>query len=116
MSFKTEVKFVQGLNEEITFHVGKSAAGNFEIIDNADENDLWFHIDNESSAHVVASIPENMDRKKLKYIVKQGAILCKQNSRFKKVPTDVIYTKIKNIEKTSIVGMVRVTDGKIVRI
>jgi len=116
MSFKTEVKFIQGLNEEITFHVGKSAAGNFEIIDNANENDLWFHIDNESSAHVVASIPENIDRKKLKYIIKQGAILCKQNSRFKKVAADVIYTKIKNIEKTSIVGMVRVTDGKIVRI
>jgi predicted ribosome quality control (RQC) complex YloA/Tae2 family protein len=118
MSYKTEVKFVQGLNEEITFHIGKSPSGNFEIIDNADEDDLWFHVDNESSCHVVASIPENMDRKDIRYIMKQGAVLCKQNSKFKKskTKTNIIYTKIKNVEKTDIPGKVEVSDGKNIRI
>lgn len=118
MSYKTEKKFIQGLNQEIMFHIGKSADGNFEIIDNAEENDLWFHIDNESSCHVIASIPESMDRKNMKYIVKQGAILCKQNSRFKtsKTAVGIIYTKVKNIEKTDIPGKVIVSEGKIVSV
>jgi hypothetical protein len=115
MSYKTEVKFVQGLNQEITFHIGKSASGNFEIIDNADEDDLWFHVDNESSCHVIASIPENMDRKDIRYIVKQGAILCKQNSRFK-TKTNIIYAKVKNVEKTNIPGKVVVSEEKMVSV
>lgn len=118
MSFKTEVKYIQGLNQEITFHVGKSAAGNFDIIDNANENDLWFHINNESSAHVIADVPDSVDRKNLKYIAKHGAIMCKQNSRFKKskTPVDIIYTKIKNVEKTKILGKVEISEGKIMRV
>jgi len=115
MSYKTEVKFIQGLNQEIIFHVGKSAAGNFEIIDNAKDDDLWFHIDNKSSCHVVASVPEALDRKNIRYIVKQGAILCKQHSRFK-TKTTIVYTKIKNIEKTDIPGKVIVSEEKLINV
>lgn len=116
MSYKTEVKFIQGLNQEITFHVGKSANGNFEIIDNAGENDLWFHVDKEASPHVIAVIPEKIDKKSIKYIVKQGAILCKQNSNFRtsKQPVSIIYSKVKNINKTNVCGTVTVDEGKIV--
>jgi len=118
MSYKTEEMFIQGLNQEITFYVGKSAQGNFDIIDNAKEDDLWFHLDNEASCHVIASIPETVDRKNIRYIVKQGAILCKQNSILKnsKIKTDIIYARVKNIEKTFIPGRVVVKEGKIVSI
>jgi predicted ribosome quality control (RQC) complex YloA/Tae2 family protein len=118
MSFKTEVKLVQGIQEYITFYIGKNAYGNFEIIDNSEEDDLWFHVNNDSSCHVIASIPSTIDRKDVKYIVKQGAILCRQNSRFKssKIPVDIVYTKIKNVEKTDIPGKVIVKDGKVVRV
>ena len=118
MSYKTEEMFIQGLNQEITFYVGKSAEGNFDIIDNAKADDLWFHVDNESSCHVIASIPETLNRKDVRYIVKQGAILCKQNSRFKasKIKTNIIYTKVKDVEKTDIPGRVVVKEGKIVSI
>jgi len=118
MSYKTEVKLIQGLNQDITFFIGKSAAGNFEIIDNADEHDLWFHLDNEASCHVIASIPETIDRKDLRYIIKQGAILCKQNSSTKnsKTKTNVVYTRVKNVEKTKIPGKVIVSEEKIISI
>lgn len=116
MSYKTEVKSFQGL--EITFHIGKSAVGNFEIIDNAKENDMWFHVDKEASSHVIAVIPEDFDKKNMKYVVKQGAILCRQHSHFKtlKKPVSIIYTKIKNITKTAIVGSVVVSEGKTVNV
>lgn len=116
MSYKTEVKSFQGL--EITFHIGKSASGNFEIIDNAKENDMWFHVDKEASSHVVAAIPDNFDKKFTKYVVKQGAILCRQHSHLKtsKKPISIIYTKIKNITKTAVVGSVVISQGKIVNV
>jgi predicted ribosome quality control (RQC) complex YloA/Tae2 family protein len=118
MSFKTETKYIPALSQEITFHIGKSAEGNFEIIDNADENDLWFHVEGDSSAHVIASLPDDIDRKKITYIVKQGAILCRQNSRLKssKTAVKIIYTRIKNIEKTDIPGKVQVTNGTVISV
>lgn len=118
MSFTTEANYIYGLKQEITFHIGKSASGNFDIIDNADENDLWFHVDNEPSSHVVANIPNNIDRKNVKYIIKQGAILCKQNSKFKKskMAVNIIYTRVKNVSKTNIIGKVEISEGKIVTV
>uniref|UniRef100_A0A6C0BAI3 NFACT RNA-binding domain-containing protein n=1 Tax=viral metagenome TaxID=1070528 RepID=A0A6C0BAI3_9ZZZZ len=116
MSYKSEIKSIQGLN--ITFYIGKCAAGNFDIIDLAEENDIWFHINNESSAHVIASIPEQLDKKKIKYIIKQGAILCKQHSRFKtsKKSISIVFTKVKHITKTTIPGTVIITEEKIVHV
>ena len=79
------------------------------IIDVANSNDLWFHIEGESSCHVIASMPIDMklDKKQLRQIVTQGAVLCKSKSRFrsnKNVP--VIYTKVENITKSEPVGTV----------
>jgi predicted ribosome quality control (RQC) complex YloA/Tae2 family protein len=116
MSHKTEIKCIQGLN--ITFYIGKCAAGNFDIIDLAEENDIWFHINNESSAHVIASIPEIVDKKNIKYIIKQGAILCKQHSRFKtsKQSVSIVFTKVKYVTKTTIPGTVIITEEKVVNV
>uniref|UniRef100_A0A6C0LD84 NFACT RNA-binding domain-containing protein n=1 Tax=viral metagenome TaxID=1070528 RepID=A0A6C0LD84_9ZZZZ len=116
MSYKTEIKCIRGQN--IIFYIGKCAAGNFDIIDLAEENDIWFHISNESSAHVIASIPENTDKKELKYIIKQGAILCKQHSRYKtsKQSTTIVFTKVKHVTKTTIPGTVIISEEKVVHI
>ena len=75
-------------------------------------------MDKETSSHVVAAIPENFDKKNMKYVVKQGAILCRQHSHFKtsKKPVSIVYAKIKNIIKTGIVGSVIVSDGKTVNV
>ena len=116
--YKIEEQYNQGLKTMITFYIGKSAAGNFEIIDISDPDDIWFHINNDSSAHVIAKMPINIDKKDIKYIIKHGAVICKQNSKYKsaKTPTEIIYAKIKHIEKTSTIGAVHVIDGKIVRV
>ena len=116
--YKIEEQYNQGLKMAITFYIGKSAAGNFEIIDISEPDDIWFHINNDSSAHVIAKLPADFNKKDLKYIIKHGAVICKQNSKYKtaKVPTEIIYTKVKNIEKTNTIGSVHVTDEKIVRV
>ena len=109
---KKETIYVQGLNMEIQFLVGKHQNENSTLIDYANPNDLWFHASNVSSCHVVALLEDEsekiFDKKSLKYIVKQGALLCKKYtaklSNIKNV--EIIYTKVQNVKKTDKEGMV----------
>lgn len=108
--------FIPKLNETITFYVGKNKFDNFTIIDNAKENDLWFHIDDQASCHVVASVNDlQLCNKKLLPIIKQGALLCKKNSKYKSnKDISIVYTKIKSVIKTEIIGTVNLLENKII--
>ena len=113
---KTQEIFIPHLNCNITYFVGSNAIQNFEIIDNACENDLWFHVNNRPSCHIIAQIPRDIPRKSLKYVIKQGAILCKQNSKYKSDKNlEIIFAKIKNIQKTDVIGTVKVNEGTILK-
>ena len=100
---------IPALKSNITYTVGKNAHSNFDIIDVANSNDLWFHIEGESSCHGIASMPIDvkLDKKQLRQIVTQGAVLCKSKSRFRSNKNvTVIYTKVENITKSEPVGTV----------
>ena len=116
-TMKTENIFIEALKREITFNIGKKQSENFEVIDNASLDDLWFHAKNESSCHVVCQIPDDLDKKDLRYIIKVGALLCKINTNKLKSQNDVeiIYTKIKNITKTNIEGCVLTENTKTIK-
>lgn len=107
---KTEVISIPIINCEITFTIGQNAVENDHIIDIAASNDIWFHVDNKKSCHVVASIPDNFDRKDIKYIVSQGAVLCKKYSYPKEKKLPILFAKIKNIQKTNVPGLVFVPE------
>jgi predicted ribosome quality control (RQC) complex YloA/Tae2 family protein len=111
---KTRDIFIAPIKKTITFLLGESAHDNEAVIDLAKEDDIWFHIgEGKSSAHIVALLPSDIDRKEKKYIIKQGAVLCKQVSKYKsekQVP--IIYAKIKDIEKTSVPGTVIIKEGQ----
>jgi DNA relaxase NicK len=114
---QTENLFLQGLNREITFYIGQHKNENFDVIDKGEPDDLWFHANEVSSCHVVAIIPKDISRKEIKYIIKAGAILCKKYTNKLKSLSDIeiIYTKIKNIEKTQCLGCVKVkNENKII--
>lgn len=105
--------FIPKVNEEVHFVIGKNAKENFEIIDHSKPNDLWFHIENAPSCHVIAKINDSWDRKQIASVVKQGALLCKINSKFASVQNvPVIYTKVQHVEKTKIIGSVIVHNEK----
>ena len=44
---------------EITFRLGKNALENHELIDDADPNDLWFHLDGFPSGHCILEVNRN---------------------------------------------------------
>ena len=104
-------------NLNIEFVIGKNARENFEIIDDAEDHHMWFHIEGQSSGHIIAKIDEEVDKKTLRYIVKQGAVLCKQVSKYARVNNiNIVYARIRDVEKTDTMGMVHVSNPKYVSI
>jgi predicted ribosome quality control (RQC) complex YloA/Tae2 family protein len=82
--------------------LGQNAKENHLLIDNADPNDWWFHIDNSPSGHcIVESININNE------LILQAATFVKDNSKVKNnKKIKIIYTQIKNIKKTKNPGEV----------
>jgi predicted ribosome quality control (RQC) complex YloA/Tae2 family protein len=110
--------FVPGLNKIIQFYIGKNAKHNNQIIDAANDDDIWFHVKDLPSCHIIAVIPEDIiDKKDLRYIIKRGALLCKSRSKYTSIKKlDIVYTNVKNITKTEIEGTINITNEKIVTI
>lgn len=104
-------KYIAPLGIDIEYKVGKNAGDNIDIINSAKHGDIWFHVDEHSSSHVIASMPTNIafDKKQTMYIIKQGAILCKQHSKYKSMKkVNILYTDVQNVIPTNILGCVNI--------
>ncbi len=118
---KIETIFIQGLDKEVTFWIGLNKEDNDKMIDNAHQNDIWFHANNISSCHVICRMTDynkNNRTKDIKYIVKMGALLCKKNTNKLKSTKGIefVYCPVKNLTKTDVLGCVYVSNGKYVNI
>jgi predicted ribosome quality control (RQC) complex YloA/Tae2 family protein len=114
---KTEEIYIKEIDKVVLFKIGRNAKDNFDIIDSSNKNDIWFHVDNLPSAHIISSVPENMNKKELKYIVKKGAMLCKEHSKYQNIKDlNIVYTMISNVIKTNIIGTVNLLNSKIIKI
>ena len=103
-------------NTIYTIIIGKNKNENWAIIDDASGTDLWFHISEIPSCHVLLKNDEKL-RLVPRQVIKRCAYLCKINSAAKTVSKcDVIYATISNIKKTDIVGQVTVTQSKMVSV
>lgn len=106
---KSETFMLDGENYSV--RIGKNAVDNWEIIDSSNNHDLWFHLDNAPSCHLILSVNANqkIDRK----VIRRCAYLCKINSKPTKLSkTAVIYAPIQQIEKTDKIGQVYVKSSK----
>ena len=121
--------FIPELKTNLEFLFGTDKTDNFEIIDMVNENDIWFHINNAPSCHVVSNIYKNneesnenpneekiiLTKKILRKIVVQGACICKSQSKYKSNKNvEIVYTKIKDVKKTEIIGSVILENEKII--
>jgi len=117
---KMFTRYIPSVKETIIYKKGRDAQDNFDLIDASKDNDIWFHIHGDSSAHVVASINDlaiSLDKKQLRDIIKQGAVICKQQSSYKSSKNvSIVYTRIKDVQKSTPVGTVSICNGKIVTI
>ncbi len=115
--------------------VGENARENWELIDYADKFDLWFHLDNVPSGHVVI---KEILTKKIHVVIKNdikddikndikndffgyphelihmACLYCKAQSKYKNNKTTVIYTTIANVKKEKNIGSVSIKNSKYV--
>ena len=93
-------------NIEYNIIIGKNRFKNWEIIDSSKETDIWFHVENESSSHVILQTNTPLSQIP-RQVIKRCACLCKSNSKSKCIQKcPIIYTTINNIVKTDTVGQV----------
>ena len=89
--------------EGFTFKVGQTAKENWDIIKAASHKDLWFHLDNHSSPHVILHSINNDNPPK--HIIRRAAEKCKEKSKLKNNDkVTVIYTQVKNVKRGTKVG------------
>jgi predicted ribosome quality control (RQC) complex YloA/Tae2 family protein len=98
-----------------TIKIGQNAKENWELIDNSEPFDLWFHLDNYPSSHVIISQNLNSDPEIFypNQIIALAADYCKTHSKKKSTTkVKIVYTQVQNITKGKEVGSVFVSDEK----
>lgn len=98
--------------------IGENAKDNWNIIDISDGEDIWFHVDDYPSSHVVLKMEENNN---INTLLKQLIIECGQISKSRSKAKDlkkvnIIYTEIKNIKKGKTPGSVTTTNVRNIKI
>ncbi len=101
-------KTISYQNCDYIIWIGQNSKDNWEIIDNASDHDIWFHLEEFSSPHVILRMTEDIKLKAVpKWLLIECAIACKQKSSQKKMnKVTIIYTNIKNVKKAEKVGSV----------
>lgn len=113
---KTEFVKVSGIVDPIEFWIGCNAQDNFDMIDEAGHYDLWFHVNNESSGHIIARISDiaGLNKKQLNKIIIQGGVICKKHSKYKsKQDLEIVYARVFDIVKTNTPGKVILRSSKV---
>ena len=86
--------------------IGRNAKGNDQIVRQASQKDIWFHIDNLSSPHLIIKMSDKLFPPK-ETLIECAVILKsykKSISEFQKV--NIIYTLVSNIKLTKVLGQV----------
>jgi predicted ribosome quality control (RQC) complex YloA/Tae2 family protein len=90
-------------------HIGKSAKENWEILEESEPTDIWFHLDNKSSPYVILETTPNQVIGQ--EIIIKCAKLCKSYSKDKKsTRSSVIYCPVSNLKKGKELGSVLLTN------
>ena len=91
--------------------IGENAKDNDNIIKESKETDVWFHISNLPSCHVI--IECSKEHPINKQMIAHCANLTKENGKYKNISKIKInYTEIKNVKRTLVPGKVMI-NGKI---
>ena len=86
----------------INFRLGQNAKENHLLIDYADVNDWWFHLDSFPSGHCIVECDELTND-----LCLYAGQLIKEHSKYKNYKKlKVIYLQIKNVKKTKNPGEV----------
>ena len=57
---KTVNIYFPEFKKEISYLIGQNARDNFAVIDEGNEDDIWFHAKDDSSCHVICILPNDL--------------------------------------------------------
>jgi predicted ribosome quality control (RQC) complex YloA/Tae2 family protein len=111
------IRYLENINNidiPILFITGQTKTENNQLIIDAYEEDLWFHLNDYPSAHIIAVVHDlTFTKKQLLHIMKRGACLLKSISRYKyQTNLSINCTRIKNVELTNVLGTVMMSTFK----
>jgi hypothetical protein len=97
--------------------IGNNAEENWKILDEANDNHLFFHLKSFSSCYVILEIEEEIeDIFKLNKIIEETALQCKLNTKYKNLKyIKVDYCPVYNVIKGEKVGEVYYKSNKKVK-
>lgn len=96
--------------------IGQNKHENSELVCSSHEDDLWFHVQDMPSCHVILRHVIGV-KKYPKQVIKRCAYLCKINSKSKILPKcDIIYTNLSNITPTDVIGEVVTRNTKCIQV
>lgn len=103
-----------GNNYEI--YIGQNKHENHDLVLSCHEDDLWFHVQDMPSCHVILKHLDGVKRYP-KQVIKRCAYLCKIHSKAKSLPMcSIIYTHLSNVSTTDVIGEVTTRNTKCVHI
>lgn len=113
---KEEVHDFPNINGSVLFRIGTNSVENSMLVGDSDPDDVWFHLNGTSSAHVVAKIPSGLSKKQRLTIVKRGAQLCRRhtNSCTDKTAAPVCYAPVAMLTLLETPGSVEVKHFKLI--
>ena len=117
LNMKQWIRNIDG--DEYVFLIGSHQSENQELIDNSKNSDIWFHVANVPSCHVICQLDDIVikDKKHLKKVIKQGALCCKIHSKFANVKNlEITYCRVEDLTNTDVIATVIVKNGKSITI
>lgn len=101
---------IEGLFYQVL--IGKNAKGNEEIIKMSHQEDTWYHLESISSPHIILKNEGDIIPKR--YINQVAGMLFEHK---KNAPrnSNVIYTQVKNVKLTNVLGTVIPRNTKIIK-
>tara|TARA_B100000035_G_C20753784_1_gene445197 strand:+ start:106 stop:417 length:312 start_codon:yes stop_codon:yes gene_type:complete len=89
--------------DEVKIIIGKNAKDNWNILESACDDDLWFHVQNESSAYVI--IENDYKNEITNEDIMNAASICKQHSKLKgKKRVAINWLPVCHVKKGKMVG------------
>ena len=93
--------------------IGQSQRENDQILRACEQNDTWFHLENDSSPHfILQNGGENIPKRYFNQI----ASLFREYKNNLPNKYSVIYTELKNVKLTNVPGQVTTTNTKLIKI
>ena len=96
-------KIIEIQDKEYIILIGKNAQGNEDIIRISHPESLWFHLESISSPHIILKNEGDLIPKR--YMNQVAGMLFEYKKNAPK-NSNVIYTKVKNVKLTNVLGTV----------